>query len=121
MARILVADSDPVLREAATAALRPHNVLTAPDAVRALEETGRWKPDLVVLGTFPGRRCGTATCNRIKNDPRMGRTPVLMLCPSRNGRKDTCRCKGDRCLVRPFRGQDLATLADSLLNPRLPL
>ena len=121
MARILVADSDPVVLTAATDALQPHGVLTALDADKALEKTGRGKPDLVILGRFQGCECGAEACNRIKDDSRTGRIPVLMLCPSPTGRKDTCRCKGDRCLARPFRGQDLAAIADCLLNPRLPL
>ena len=109
------------MREAVTDALRPHTVLTAPSEDKALAEMKRRKPDLAVLGRFPERYCGADTCNHIKGDPYMGRTPILMLCPSPDGRKDTCRCKADRRLARPFRGRDLAIQVDGLLNPRLPL
>ena len=121
MARVLIADSDPVVREAATVALQPHTVLTASDEARTLAEIGRNRPDVAVLGRFQGKPCCAETCIRIRNDPRLGRIPILMLCPSPKGGQDSCRCRGDRRLVRPFRGRDLAIQVDGLLNPRLPL
>jgi PleD family two-component response regulator len=81
MSEILFADDDEALRRMVGELLRHagHNVRLAENGTLALAEVRRQPPDLVILDYRMGRPDGFTVCRQIKDDPRVGYLPVLIL------------------------------------------
>jgi DNA-binding response OmpR family regulator len=56
-----------------------HYVVTARDGREALRLAKEWLPDLVVTDILVPGLDGIALCREIRNDPQLGRTPVVVL------------------------------------------
>ena len=78
--KILVVDDAPMFRELESLFLaRSGRVLTAADGGEAFELAHRERPDVVVTDlSMPGMH-GDELCERIKCDPDLGRTPVIIV------------------------------------------
>lgn len=83
MAKILVVDDDPDIREALTMILESqgYHVVTAQDGIEALADLKAEKPDLMILDLLMPKMDGFAVCKELK-DPRWSKyagVPILML------------------------------------------
>lgn len=78
--RILIVDDAPMFRELESLFLaRSGRVVTASDAEEALAVARRDRPDVIVTDlSMPGMD-GDELCARVKADPDLGRTPVIVV------------------------------------------
>lgn len=81
MARILIADDDPLLRALLQHKLTAegHDVIAAPNGGEALASVRDHAPDLVVLDAMMPVMDGFEVLRRLKADPETSNTPVIML------------------------------------------
>ncbi|HEX6939713.1 MAG TPA: response regulator [Longimicrobiales bacterium] len=78
--RVLVADDEPAVTELMSLALSSagYDVLTTNDGVRALELARRERPDIALVDVMLPRMDGREVCRRIKADPQLADTPVVL-------------------------------------------
>lgn len=110
-ARVLICDDDPLLLELMEFRLRAkgYEVIKAVDGAEALEKAQQEAPDVVVLDAMMPKVDGLEVLARIKGDPTLSDTPVVML-TARKGQKDIVSAldKGaDDYLVKPFIPEEL--------------
>ncbi|TGQ05646.1 response regulator [Mesorhizobium sp. M2E.F.Ca.ET.219.01.1.1] len=110
-ARVLICDDDPLLLELMEFRLRAkgYEVIKAVDGAEALEKAQQEAPDVVVLDAMMPKADGLEVLARIKGDPTLSDTPVVML-TARKGQKDIVSAldKGaDDYLVKPFIPEEL--------------
>ncbi len=78
MAKILVVDDEPEMREMLRMGLIEHTVAVAANGAEALEQARRFHPDLILLDVvMPGGMDGFETCRRIRIDPKLMHIPVI--------------------------------------------
>jgi CheY-like chemotaxis protein len=78
--KILVVDDAPMFRELESLFLaRSGRVLTAADGEEALATARRERPDVVVTDLSMPGMAGDVLCRRIKRDPDLARTPVIIV------------------------------------------
>ena len=108
MARVLVIDDEPDIRELVRLHLEldHHDVLLAPDGVRGLEVIRQELPELVVLDVMMPGIDGWEVLRQLKSDPnpRIAELPVLMLTAKAD---DLDRVRGGiegaiRYITKPF-------------------
>lgn len=121
-AKILICDDDPLLRELMQFRLtsKGYEVVQAADGAEALEKTWSERPDLVVLDAMMPKSDGFEVLTRIKGDPKLTETPVIML-TARKTEKDIVSAleKGaDDYLVKPFIPEELLARLSRLLARR---
>ena len=117
MARVLVVDDDPTVREVVVSYLRAadHEVVEAADGETALERQAEAPHDLVVLDLMLPGIDGLEVCRRLRAD---GETPVIMLTALG---EETDRVLGlemgaDDYVTKPFSPRELALRVDSVLR-----
>lgn len=102
--RILVVDDAPMFRELESLFLaRSGRVLTAEDGAEALEIAHRESPDVIVTDlSMPGMR-GDQLCRRVKADPDLCRTPVIIVTGCDDGEEHelAVRAGADDVLEKP--------------------
>ncbi|MEO5332684.1 MAG: response regulator [Magnetococcus sp. YQC-5] len=97
--------------------LKPHNyaitVLQSenPDFFSALLEI---QPDIVFLRTELNHANGIEVCDRIKHEPRLGKTRVVFLSSNPKVRELAIEHHADRFLTMPFSSSDLVETATAL-------
>jgi PleD family two-component response regulator len=120
MALILIADDDPDLRAVIRDALRAggHEVEAVPNGTAALEFVRTHKPDLAVLDYRMGRPDGFEVCRAIKDSPRTGHVPVLILTAEGavESRLDGFDAGADDYLAKPFDPRELIARTGALLR-----
>lgn len=78
MAKILVVDDEPEMREMLRMGLIEHSVAVAANGAEALAKAHRFHPDLILLDVvMPGGMDGFETCRRIRVDPKLMHIPVI--------------------------------------------
>ncbi len=77
MAKILVVDDEPEMREMLRMGLIDHTVVVASDGVDALLKAARNTPDLIVLDVKMPGMDGFETCRRLRADPSLAHIPVI--------------------------------------------
>jgi PleD family two-component response regulator len=120
MPTILFADDEPAIRElvARYLELGGHRVQLATNGKEALELVRRGAPDLIVLDYHMGDPDGFQVCRHLKNSPRFGHLPVLIL----TGRNTLeTRLAGydagaDDYLAKPFDPRELLARIGALLR-----
>ncbi len=121
-ARLLVVDDNPdVLQYLAQVLGGRYEVWHAQAGARALEMLVAQRHDLVVSDVMMPGMSGLELCRRIKSDPRIQDTPVILL-TARAGEQP--RIEGhwvgaDQYLTKPFRPAELLAAIESLLIGRV--
>lgn len=110
-ARVLICDDDPLLLELMEFRLRAkgYEVIKAVDGAEALAKAEQDGPDIIVLDAMMPKADGVEVLARIKGDPALSETPVVML-TARKAEKDIVSAleKGaDDYLVKPFIPEEL--------------
>ena len=118
---ILVVDDDPLVREIVRAYLEPreYGVLTAPTGEDGLNTLRSCTPALVVLDLSMPRMHGLEMLQKMKADPRTRDVPVLVLTSSSAGVDVSAAVRAGAAgyLLKPFRGTDLVSRVQRLLEP----
>ena len=117
MARILVVDDEPNIREVVGLYLRRdgHVVVEAADGEEALELYGRTSPDLVVLDLMLPKISGLEVCRRLGADRRV---PLFML-TARGEEEDRIvglSLGADDYVTKPFSPRELAARVAAVLR-----
>ncbi len=119
MKKIVIVDDDPEMRDLIAEILRPHfAIATAEDGVFGLEAVRRERPDLVILDLLMPRMHGFEVCQRIRQDPDLKGTKVLIsTSKSYSHDSETARTAGaDSYIVKPFAIADLTERVESLIG-----
>jgi PleD family two-component response regulator len=120
MSEILFADDDEALRRMVGDLLRHagHTVRLAENGTLALAEVRRQPPDLVILDYRMGRPDGFTVCRQIKDDPRVGHLPVLILTGQSTieDRLGGFEAGADDYLAKPFDARELLARVAALLR-----
>jgi PleD family two-component response regulator len=120
MPTILFADDEPAIRNlvARYLELRGHEVHLACNGSEALAHVRRATPDLVVLDYQMGTPDGFEVCRDLKNSPRFGHLPVLILTGRNNleTRLAGFDAGADDYLAKPFDPRELAARISALLR-----
>jgi DNA-binding response OmpR family regulator len=81
MAKIVIAEDEPDIRDLITFTLRfaGHEVIAGANGEEGFELTRREKPDLVMMDVRMPRMTGYEACRKIKADPELKHIPVVFL------------------------------------------
>ena len=117
MARVLVVDDDPTVREVVIDYLRAagHEVSEAVDGAAALEAVRGAGPDLVVLDVMMPGIDGLEVCRRLR---RQGDVPIVLLTAlgSEQDRVVGLEIGADDYVTKPFSPRELVLRVDSILR-----
>ena len=118
--KVLICDDDPLLLKLIEYRLasKGYEVVKAADGAEALTAVAKERPNLVVLDAMMPKADGFEVLARIKADPSLALTPVIML-TARKGEKDIVAAleKGaDDYLVKPFIPEELVARLSRLLS-----
>ncbi len=121
-ARILVVDDEPQNLELMEAILQTasYEVLLASGGEEALALAREKWPDLVVLDLMLPGLSGFEVCARIKMDPQIGGTPVLIVTALNQiaDKERALAAGGDDFLTKPVQSAELLARAEALLKVR---
>jgi DNA-binding response OmpR family regulator len=117
VAKILVVDDEPNIREVVSLYLRRHghDVVSATDGEEALEVFRESEPDLVVLDLMLPKVSGLEVCRRMRTDRRV---PLIMLTArGEEGERIVGLSLGaDDYVVKPFSPRELAARVSAVLR-----
>ncbi len=121
MARILLVDDDPHLREVVRYALQRagHDVREEGDGVQALAAAASWQPDLLVLDVLMPEMDGLEVCRQLRQTSQV---PILFL-SSRGEEVDRVlglEMGGDDYLTKPFSPRELVSRVKDVLRRTRP-
>jgi CheY-like chemotaxis protein len=120
MAKILVAEDEPDIRELIAFTLRfaGHDVVTVGNGVEALESVPKEQPDLILLDVRMPRMTGYEVCLRMKADPAVKDIPVIFL--SAKGQEAEIQAGmeagASEYLLKPFAPHELTQHVSRLLE-----
>lgn len=119
--RILIVDDQPDIRKLVrmTLELGDFVVHEAGDGAEALQQAGALRPDLILLDVMmPGDLNGYQVCERIRQDPVLAKTLVVMLTARGQARDmEAGEAAGaNGYLVKPFSPLDLIDQVETLLD-----
>jgi two-component system alkaline phosphatase synthesis response regulator PhoP len=113
---VLVCDDEPNLRELIRVSLGSGWVVhEATDGEEALTLARSLRPDLVILDLMMPRLNGLDVLSRLKADPRLTRTRVLVVTAQPASEGEAREHGADGVIVKPFAPEDLAELAATLV------
>jgi CheY-like chemotaxis protein len=114
-------DDSATMREVIKIAFRRENmnVLACHDGVSALAQMEQNAPDVVISDVIMPGKDGYEVCQHIKQHPRFGRTPVILMSGvvNRAVAEKAFAVKADELIRKPFQPQDLIGRVRHLLNP----
>ncbi len=118
--RILVADDEESIVDLVRRLLQRcgYEVLTASDGDAALAAICDLKPDLVVLDLMLPRMDGWEVCRRVREDPEVASTPILMLTARREERDLVAGLElgADDYVKKPFSTAELSARIAAILR-----
>jgi len=121
MSTILLVDDSRVSREVVKVFLigRDYRILEANDGRQALSLMHEQHPDLVIADMEMPEMNGAELCEAIRADPRLRRTPVLVLSGTATPeQKHRCQAAGAlEVLAKPIQPQALQAAVDRHLRP----
>ena len=122
MARVLVVDDDPVIRELLVVNLEMegYETVTAADGSQALAAVASSAPDLLLLDVMMPAVSGWQVAEALKGDPATAGIPIVMLTAramEADVRKGT-ELRVDRYVTKPFDPMDLMDVCHELLAAR---
>jgi len=114
-------DDSATMREVIKVAFRRENinVVACHDAATALSEIEQAAPDIVITDVIMPDKDGYEVCQFIKQHPRLGKTPVILMSGVVNKAvaEKAFAVKADELIRKPFQPQDLITRVKHLLHP----
>lgn len=119
--RVLIVDDNPELRLLVRMALAPthYELCEAANAVEGLVLINQYRPGIVLLDVMmPGKIDGLALCQKLKQDPVLRNTHVIML-SAKGQQQDKEKAKAlgaDDYVVKPFSPAELIHKLDSWRN-----
>ena len=116
-------DDSATMREVIKIAFRRENinVLACNDGISALAQMEQTRPDVVISDVIMPEKDGYEVCQQIKQDPRLSRTPVILMSGvvNRSVAERAFAVKADELIRKPFQPQDLINRVKHLLNPKV--
>ncbi|KUO77016.1 MAG: two-component system response regulator [Clostridia bacterium BRH_c25] len=123
MYRVLVADDEKALRVliAGTLEIGNYEILEADNGIVALDLVKREKPDLIILDVMMPGMTGYEVCKRIKNNPDIAATRVLILTAKGqlSDREAAWEALADFYLAKPFSPMELLTMVEEILSKQV--
>lgn len=122
--QVLVVEDNPALRQLVVGHLRnAYRTIEAEDGVAALRVARERRPDLIISDVLMPGVDGLALCRRIKADPQLSDTPVILLTAraSDADRLEALQTGADDFLTKPFSALELLTRAENLIRSRQTL
>lgn len=119
MAKIVIAEDEPDIRELIAFTLRfaGHEVITAGNGQEGFDLTKQEHPDLVLLDVRMPKLTGYDACRKIKADPELGHIPVIFL--SAKGQESEIAqgfaAGADEYLLKPFAPDQLTERVKAIL------
>jgi CheY-like chemotaxis protein len=115
-------DDSATMREVIKIAFRRENmnVLACHDGASALAQMEQTVPDVVISDVIMPDKDGYEVCQHIKQHPRYGKTPVILMSGvvNRAVAEKAFAVKADELIRKPFQPQDLIARVRHLLNPK---
>jgi CheY-like chemotaxis protein len=115
-------DDSATMREVIKIAFRRENmnVLACHDGASALAQMEQTVPDVVISDVIMPDKDGYEVCQHIKQHPRFGKTPVILMSGvvNRAVAEKAFAVKADELIRKPFQPQDLIARVRHLLNPK---
>lgn len=123
-ARVLLVDDSEIVRRHSGSILDEagYEVLLATDGEEGLEKARRELPDLILTDVEMPRRDGFSLCRAIKDDPKLGRIPVV-ICSSLGETADLEKgfdAGADDYLVKPVVAEELVSRMTAILAQTMP-
>lgn len=119
--RALIVDDSDVLRRLIEMCLRPvgFEVAAASSGAEALEKASSFEPDLVILDIGLPDMTGWDVLAALRESEVTAATKVMILSGYEDANSEAQRLGADAALVKPFRNDELRSLAIDLAGPRL--
>ena len=118
--KILIIDDEEDFIESLDSILtdKGYDVGTACSGKEALEKAVSFHPDLIILDLVMPGMSGNEVCEKIRKNPALERTPVLIMTGFDNGeRKSTSFISGaDDYITKPFNPETFLCRVDELLS-----
>ena len=115
-------DDSATMREVVKIAFRRENinVITCPDAATALAQFEEISPDAVITDVIMPDKDGYEVCNHIKQHPRFGSTPVILMSGvvNKTVADKAISVRADELIRKPFQPQELISRVKGLLHPK---
>ena len=117
---VVFIDDSATMREVIKIAFRRENieVVAFADAASALTNIEEGSPDIVITDVIMPDKDGYEVCQHIKQHPRLGTTPVILMSGvvNRAVAEKAFAVKADELIRKPFQPQDLITRVRHLLK-----
>lgn len=114
-------DDSATMREVIKVAFRRENmqVVACHDAASAFAQMEQNAPDVVITDVIMPDKDGYEVCQFIKQHPRLGKTPVILMSGvvNKSVADKAFAVKADELVRKPFQPQDLITRVKHLLHP----
>ena len=120
MAKILIAEDEPDIRELVAFTLRfaGHEVVTASNGEEAVQTAGREFPDLILMDVRMPRMTGYDACRVMKANPELKDIPVVFL--SAKGQESEIQtgleAGAEEYLLKPFAPDQLTDRVRAILS-----
>jgi sigma-B regulation protein RsbU (phosphoserine phosphatase) len=120
--KILLIDDDKVTLTILEMTLSRHNyqVLWAEDGEKGLDIASSQGPDAIICDMLIPKLHGLELCQKIKLDPRLSRTKVVMMTAVYKGpsfKNEAKKCGADHFFEKPINTNELLSLLEKLLAP----
>ena len=120
MYKILIADDERALRLliAGTLEIGEYDILEADNGIQALDLVKRERPDLIILDVMMPGITGYEVCKRIKTNPDIADTKVLILTAKgqQSDEEAAWEALADFYLAKPFSPMELLSMVEEVLS-----
>ena len=125
MYKILIADDERALRLliAGTLNVEDYQIVEADNGIQALELVKRERPDLIILDVMMPGMTGYEVCQRIKTNPDIADTKVLILTAKgqQTDKEAAWEALADFYLSKPFSPMKLLSMVKEILSKKVEL
>jgi len=121
--KILIADDERALRLliAGTLEIGEYDILEADNGIQALDLVKRERPDLIILDVMMPGMTGYEVCKRIKTNPDIADTKVLILTAKgpQSDKEAAWEALADFYLAKPFSQMELLSMVEEVLSKKV--